>query len=136
MNKTKFVTHLIIIFLFFFLLAVLINMIIEAGCSAAPSSNHSEMVIPCAVLAFLLIGMVIFYLFPHLNLRNSSTVKVVKYIAIVGLVWFLPQSTLLYEKTHYFFRSEIVVFTIYNIIEFAIGNLVIKLLYDAKKSSS
>ena len=135
MNKHTLI-FIIIVFALIFSLAGLIHIAIEIEISTGPSANRSDLIILFAVLGLLLFGIIVVYLFPKVILRKNKITNVVRFGALAGLLWFLTQSVALYDKTSCVMQSEIVGFAIYNVIELAIGRIIIALLYGTPEYPS
>lgn len=133
MNKHTLI-FIIIVFALIFSLAGLISIEIES--STGPPANRTELIILFTVLGLLLFGIIVVYLFPKVILSKNKITNVVRFGALAGLLCFLTQNVVLYDKLSYVMESEIVGFAIYNVIELAIGRIIIALLYGTPEYPS
>jgi uncharacterized membrane protein YkvI len=92
-------------------------------------------VVPVVSFVFLVFLILLLHLMPKQARKHVVICGALKCGVIVGFLFFIPQSILLYEKTGMYFESEIVHFSIYNILEAVLTRFVLHVLYGSRKSS-
>ena len=136
MSKNKFILITCIAFGIMFCIAGFFYMTMEAEFSTDISAHRGETTIPFIALAFLILTLIISYLYPKSIQANKRIANWIRYGALIGIVWLLPQGNPLYEKTTNLMQNGIVGFAIYNMIELAIGKLIITLFKEKNYSES
>lgn len=135
MNKHTLI-FIIIALALIFSLAGLISISIEIDISTGSSANRTKLIILSTVLSLLLFGIIVVYLFPKVILSKNRITNVIRFGSLAGLLLVLTQSVVLYDKLSCVMQSEIVGFAIYNVIELAIGRIIIALLYGTPEYPS
>jgi len=129
---------LLLVFMSFALMvcaAVIISAFIDAGLGTNDPAIRDIGVFPVVSLVFLVFVILLLHLILKNAKKSPALCGALKYGVLFGFLFFIPQSILLYEKTSVFFESEIVHFSIYNILEAFLTNIVLRILYGSRKES-
>ncbi len=136
MKNKKCVIFIIIIFIFLFCLAGLMNGVIDAELTSSAEVDRGAIFFSFAIFSFLFFIIVIFFLYPNIFYGNKPVSRVLKISALIGFILFLPQSIVLYDKAKYFIHNDLLRFTLYNVIEVAMSRYILRILYNKKEASS
>jgi hypothetical protein len=76
----------------------------------------------------LLLLFLVAHILSHGTVLGRTIPNRVRYLAAIGLLIFLPQSTILYGKLAQVVHSDITLFALYNILDIAIGRMMFVLM--------
>jgi hypothetical protein len=127
MSKNKFILILFAVLLFMFWLAILINLFMDGELGVQKGKMKTDLLILFSA-SLLLIAV---FIFSHRLSRGSLLKKGIpariQFGVVIGLLLFLPQTTILYGKIADIVQSEFTLFALHNIIDIAIGRLIFAL---------
>ncbi len=127
MNRVRFIFSIVIAFAVIFCVAVLIYGLIEAQFSIGYSMRRYEIILPFSFLGFLILLFVLFQLFS--GSPGNRAFSALRIGALIGLLWFLPQSHLIIQRLSGFVNSGLLVFIVYNVMEVAFGRFLLMLMH-------
>jgi len=128
MKRLRFIFSIAIAFTVIFCVAVLVYALIEAQFSIGYSMRRSEIILPFSLLGFLILLFMLFQLFS--GSAGNCAFRALRIGALIGLLWFLPQSYLIVQGLSGFVHNGFFVFVVYNIMEAAFGRFLLMLLRD------
>lgn len=127
MSKNKFILILFVALIFMFWLAILINLFMDGELGVPKGKIKTDVLILFSASLFL----IAVFIFSHRLSRGSSSKKGIpsrlQFGAVIGLLLFLPQSTMLYGKIADIVQSEFTLLVFHNIMDIAIGRLIFAL---------
>ncbi len=132
MKRLRVIFSFVIAFMVIFCIAVLMYGLIEAQFSIGYSMRRSEIILPFSLLGFLILLFMLFQLFSGAS--RCRAFGALKIGALIGLLWFLPQSHLIIQRLSGFVHSGLLAFVVYNVMEAAFGRFLLMLLYGQNKS--
>jgi len=128
MKRLRFIFSIAIAFTVIFCVAVLVYALIEAQFSIGYSMRLSEIILPFSLLGFLILLFMLFQLFS--GSPGNCAFGALRIGALIGLLWFLPQSYLIVRGLSGFMHNGFFAFVVYNIMEAAFGRFLLMLLHD------
>jgi hypothetical protein len=127
MSKNRFILILFAALIFMFWLAILINLFMDGELGVTQGKLRTDVLILFSASLFL----VFVFIFSHRISRGSLLKKGIpsrlQFGAVIGLLLFLPQTTMLYGKIADIVQSEFTLFAFHNIMDIAIGRLIFAL---------
>jgi len=128
--------YLLLVFVSFILMicsAGIISAFIDADLRTNAPAVRDIGVFPIVSLAFLVFVILLLHIILKKAKKSLALCGALKFGVLLGFLFFVPQSILLYEKTSVFFNSEIVHFSIYNILEAFLTRFVLHVLYGSRE---
>jgi hypothetical protein len=135
MVKKHFFLLLSVSFLIMICTAGIISAVIDADLRTNTPTARDIGVVPALSFIFLVFLILLLHLMPKRAGKHVVISGALKCGVLIGFLFFIPQSVLLYERTGMYFDSEIVHFSIYNILEAVLTRFVLHVLYGSRKSS-
>jgi hypothetical protein len=108
--------------------AGLINVLIDAEQGVRTGLHRTDAIILFAAFCMLLLLFLVAHMLSRGTVLGRSIPNRVRYLAAIGLLIFLPQSTILSAKLAQVVHSDITLFALYNIIDIAIGRMMFALM--------
>jgi len=133
MNRMRLIFSIVIAFTVIFCIAVLIYGLIEAQFSIGYSMHRYEIILPFSFIGFLILLFVLFQLFSRSP--GNHAFGALRIGALIGLLWFLPQSYLIIQRLSGFMHSGLLAFVVYNVMEAAFGRFLLMLLHNPNSMS-
>jgi uncharacterized membrane protein YkvI len=135
MMRKNFLLLVFVSFVLMICAAGIISAFINADLRTNAPAVRDIGVFPIVSFAFLIFLILLLHLMLQKAKKSVAICGALKFGVLLGFLFFVPQSILLYEKTSVFFHSEIVHFSIYNILEAFLTRIVLRILYGSRESS-
>jgi hypothetical protein len=133
MNTKKMVIALFASFIVMFLLAGLWHMVIMADLYSGPNSLVEPMLYFIA-LGYFVLALIMTYIYPKGYKGGKPVIEGLKFGILMGLLWILPLSLVLYGVMGGS-GTVIIVDVIWHVVEQGIGGIVIGLVYGSQSST-
>jgi hypothetical protein len=127
MSRNKFILILFVALIFMFWLAIVINLFMDGELGAPQGKIKTDVLILFSASLFLTAVFIFSHRLSRGNLSKKGLPSRLQFGAVIGLLLFLPQTTMLYGKIADIVQSEFTLFAFHNIMDIAIGRLIFAL---------
>lgn len=110
----------------------LISVLIEAEQGTRGGLHRTDAIILFTAFCVLLLSFLVAHILSRGTFLGRRIPNRVRYIAAIGLLILIPQSTVLYGRLAQVMHSEIALFALYNIIDVALGRMMLALMKREK----
>lgn len=110
----------------------LISILIEAEQGTWGGLHRTDAIILFTAFCILLLSFLVAHILSRGTFLGYRIPNRVRYIAAIGLLILIPQSTVLYGRLAQVMHSEIALFALYNIIDVALGRMMLALMKSEK----
>ena len=135
MDGKKMILACVAGFVVMFLLAGLWHMVIMDEMYDLPTARE-EPLMGFIALAFVILALLMAYMYPKGYSGGSPVGEGLKFGVLVGLVWILPLSLILYAVSKDFSLNVLIVDALWHLVEEGAGGAVIGLVYGRNADSS
>jgi hypothetical protein len=134
MNMLKYRPLLIAVIALTVLVGVggLISVLIEAEQGTRGGLHRTDAIILFTAFCILLLSFLVAHILSRGTLFGRRIPNRIRYIAAIGLLILIPQSTVIYGRIAQVMHSEIALFALYNIIDVALGRMMLALMKSKK----
>ncbi len=108
--------------------AGLINVLIDAEQGKRTGLHRTDAIILFTAFCLLLLLFLVAHILSRGTVLGRTIPSRVRYLAAIGLLVFLPHSTILYGRLAQVVHSDITLFALYNILDIAIGRMMFALM--------
>jgi|GEM_PF-5502241 len=109
-----------------------ISVLIEAEQGTRGGLHRTDAIILFTAFCILLLSFLVAHILSRGTFLSRGIPNRVRYIAAIGLLILIPQSTVLYGRLAQVMHSEIALFALYNIIDVALGRMMLALMKSEK----
>jgi hypothetical protein len=110
----------------------LISVLIEAEQGIRGGLHRTDAIMLFTAFCILLLSFLVAHILARGTLLGRRIPNRVRYIAAIGLLILIPQSTVLYGRLSQVMHSEMALFALYNIIDVALGRMMLALMKREK----
>jgi hypothetical protein len=110
----------------------LISVLIESEQGTRGGMHRTDAIILFTAFCILLLSFLVAHILSRGTFLGRRIPNRVRYIAVIGMLILIPQSTVIYGRLTQVMHSEITLFVLYNIIDVAFGRMMLALMKSKK----